>query len=284
MGGVSSPAPDRRPQLGHGGIGVTGLVFFVVAAASPLAVMAGVAPLAIARGGIGTPGAYALTAVVLAVFAVGYTAMSRHITNAGAFYAYVTHGLGRELGLGAALHVDLLLTRRSPSGSPRCSPCSRTRRSRTCSGSTSRGRPWFFVAVATARFLGHRSIEVSARVLGVALCLETAILLVVAGAVVVDRGGSGLSGEPFAPSPLRCRSGRGGNHCVGTHPRAGHHEAPRSGKSYAGVPPVEPSSGPRRSTPVAASRPRCVITRTVKRSIPSPARSQPGADATLQRR
>jgi len=28
--------------------------------------------------------------------------MSRHITNTGAFYAYVTKGLGRPLGLGSA--------------------------------------------------------------------------------------------------------------------------------------------------------------------------------------
>jgi amino acid transporter len=38
----------------------------------------------------------------MAFFAVGYVAMSRQITNAGAFYTYVTHGLGKPLGVGAA--------------------------------------------------------------------------------------------------------------------------------------------------------------------------------------
>ena len=41
-------------------------------------------------------------ALLLALFSVGYVAMSRHITNAGAFYTYVTHGLGRPAGVGAA--------------------------------------------------------------------------------------------------------------------------------------------------------------------------------------
>ena len=176
-------------------------MFFVVAAASPLAVMAGVAPLAIARGGIGTPGAYALTAVVLAVFAVGYTAMSRHITNAGAFYAYVTHGLGRELGLGAALLATYCYAALAVGLAALFAVFAHTTFADLL-GIDVAWQAWFFVAVATAWFLGHRSIEVSARVLGVALCLETAILLVVAGAVVVDGGASGLSAEPFAPSHI----------------------------------------------------------------------------------
>src|SRR5262245_37025071 len=100
------PTPAQHPEderrLEGGAIGVSDLVFFVVAAAAPLAVMAGVAPIAIGRGGIGAPGAYALTGVVLALFAVGYCAMSRFIKNAGAFYVYIARGLNRELGLGAA--------------------------------------------------------------------------------------------------------------------------------------------------------------------------------------
>ena len=128
--------------------------------------------------------------------------MSRHITNAGAFCAYVAHGLGRELGLGASLLCARATRRRgSPSGSPRCSACSRPGRSRTCSGSTSRGRSgssWWW----PARFLGHRWLAVSARVVGVALCLEPVVVFVVAGAVVVGGGASGLSAEPFAPSHI----------------------------------------------------------------------------------
>ena len=47
--------------------------------------------------------AFVAVALVLAVFAVGYVAMARHITNAGALYAYISRGLGRPAGVGAAL-------------------------------------------------------------------------------------------------------------------------------------------------------------------------------------
>jgi Amino acid permease. len=39
----------------------------------------------------------------LALFSVGYVAMSKHIVNAGAMYAFVTRGLGRHAGVAAAL-------------------------------------------------------------------------------------------------------------------------------------------------------------------------------------
>src|SRR6266699_90637 len=39
-------------------------------------------------------------AVVLGVFSVGYVAMARKKTTAGGFYSYISHGLGRELGIG----------------------------------------------------------------------------------------------------------------------------------------------------------------------------------------
>jgi amino acid transporter len=198
---ATSSKLDERPQLGHGAIGVPDLVFFVVAAASPLAVMAGVAPLAVARGGIGTPTAYALTAVVLAVFAVGYTAMSRHITNAGAFYAYVTHGLGRELGLGAALLATYCYSALAVGLAALFAVFANTTFADLL-GIDVAWQAWAFAALGLAWFLGQRSIEVSARVLGVALCLETGILLLVAGAVVLDGGASGLSAEPFAPSHI----------------------------------------------------------------------------------
>ena len=39
---------------------------------------------------------------VLALFAAGFTAMTRYVRNAGAFYAYATRGLGGHIGAGAA--------------------------------------------------------------------------------------------------------------------------------------------------------------------------------------
>nr|WP_203416182.1 APC family permease [Jiangella ureilytica] len=84
-------------------LGVPAVVFFVLSAATPLTVVAGVVTTGFAVTGIiGLPIAFAAIAALLALFSIGYVAMSRHITNAGAFYTYVTHGLGRPAGVAAA--------------------------------------------------------------------------------------------------------------------------------------------------------------------------------------
>ncbi|RSM43874.1 amino acid permease [Actinoplanes sp. ATCC 53533] len=89
--------------LARSRLGVWPLVFTVMAAAAPLTVVAGGATTGFAVTGItGIPIAYVIIALVLAVFSVGYVAMSRRILNAGAFYTYVTHGLGKPLGVGSA--------------------------------------------------------------------------------------------------------------------------------------------------------------------------------------
>lgn len=84
-------------------LGVAAVVFFVMSAAAPLTVVAGVVPTGLAVTGlVGVPIAFLSVAVVLAIFSVGYVAMARHISNAGAFYAYIARGLGRPFGVGAS--------------------------------------------------------------------------------------------------------------------------------------------------------------------------------------
>jgi amino acid transporter len=49
------------------------------------------------------PAAFLAVVVVLGLFSVGYVAMARHITNAGAFYAFIARGLGKPAGVAAAM-------------------------------------------------------------------------------------------------------------------------------------------------------------------------------------
>ncbi|MFI7553553.1 APC family permease [Micromonospora sediminimaris] len=102
---MSHSKPDTvSAVLARGRLGIPSVVFFVIAAAAPLTVIAGGATTGYAVTGVtGIPVAYLLVAAVLALFAVGYVAMSRRIVNAGAFYTYVTRGLGRPAGVGAAM-------------------------------------------------------------------------------------------------------------------------------------------------------------------------------------
>src|SRR5688500_3069149 len=84
-------------------IGTLSLVSFLISASAPMTVLAGgvVATFAV-TGVIGVALAFPLIAVALALFTVGYAAMSRHIFNAGAFYAYLAQGLGRVWGVSGA--------------------------------------------------------------------------------------------------------------------------------------------------------------------------------------
>src|SRR5690349_2593464 len=95
--------PIGGPALKKDSLGVPSVIFFVMSAAAPLTVIAGVITIGYGAVGVkGLPLAYIIIPLILAIFSVGYVAMSRHISNAGAFYTYITHGLGRPLGVGAA--------------------------------------------------------------------------------------------------------------------------------------------------------------------------------------
>jgi amino acid transporter len=84
-------------------LGTASIVFFVVAAASPLTGVAGGMPVSFGIGnGVGAASMYLLATLVLLVFSVGYAAMSRKMINAGAFYAYIGRGIGPWAGISAA--------------------------------------------------------------------------------------------------------------------------------------------------------------------------------------
>jgi amino acid transporter len=89
--------------LARNRLGVPSVVFFGVAGAAPLTVIIGaISAIYAIIGNTAVPVAYLVTAGILSIFTVGFVAMSRHIVNSGAFYAYISHGLGRLAGVGAA--------------------------------------------------------------------------------------------------------------------------------------------------------------------------------------
>ena len=79
-----SPAPveTESTPLRGGRLGVVGIVFYVIAAASPLVGMRGALPVAVVLGnGAAVPGAYLAVGIVLPLFSVGYATMSQRVTN-----------------------------------------------------------------------------------------------------------------------------------------------------------------------------------------------------------
>jgi amino acid transporter len=89
------------PQLRRHAVGIWGVLFLTVTGSAPISAMLFNTPLVTGYGnGFGAPAAFLFATVVLTIFSVGYVAMSRKVTTAGGFYSYISHGLGRELGLG----------------------------------------------------------------------------------------------------------------------------------------------------------------------------------------
>src|SRR6476661_3725824 len=100
---ASTRSTAAPAALAENRLGVPQVLYFALSGVAPLTVVAGVVTTAYAVTGLtSVPAAFYLVAIVLAVFSVGFVAMSRHIRNAGAFYAYITRGLGRPAGVGAA--------------------------------------------------------------------------------------------------------------------------------------------------------------------------------------
>ena len=201
MSEQTAPAPTAdRGHTRRGSIGVAGIVFLVVAAAAPLTAIGGALPVMLAIGnGPGVPMAFLVVAVVLLVFSVGYAAMSHHVVDAGAFYAYVTRGLGARLGLGAAGLALLTYTAIQAAVYGLATT--------TLQGLITQYRgpeiPWWVLAavlIAVVGLLGYRSIDVGAKVLGVLLVLEIAIVAVLAVTILVKGGPEGYSLTSFSPA------------------------------------------------------------------------------------
>jgi amino acid transporter len=182
-----------------GSLGVTAIVFMVVAAASPLTVMGGVTPLGMLLGnGVGFPTLYALSAVILLLFSVGLATMTRHVPKPGAFFTYIGYGLGRSTGLASAWLAMLTYTSIQVAVYGYLGFVI----SSTIESLHGPAIPWWLMSLASILFvgaLGYRHIDLSSKVLGLLLVAEVGIVLVLVVAVVVTGGADGLSMAPFEP-------------------------------------------------------------------------------------
>jgi amino acid transporter len=98
---VADAGVDR---LKPNAVGLAGVIFVAVTGAAPISAMLFNVPFAVGFGtGKYTPAAFLFATVILTIFSVGYVAMARKIRAAGGFYSFISHGLGRELGMAAGI-------------------------------------------------------------------------------------------------------------------------------------------------------------------------------------
>lgn len=188
--------------LRAGSIGLVGVIFFVIATVAPMSGTIGALPVAFGLGtGGGTPGAFVLVAVVLILFAVGYTAMSRHMATAGGFYVYIGEGLGLRAAR-AAGYLALFAYNVFQIAIWGTFGFFFNAFTAEWFGWDVSWILWVLGGIALVGALGYFEIDLSAKLLGVAVVTEVCVLLVLAFAITFQGGADGLSLEPFTPSAI----------------------------------------------------------------------------------
>ncbi len=198
----SAPATERGAQnkLKPNTIGLIGVVFMVVAFSAPITAMSGNVPVAVGYGnGIGAPAGFILATIVLTIFSFGFTALAKHITSAGAFYTFVSRGLGKPLGLGTGF-LSMLAYMTMEAGL--CGIFA-VFAQQTFHDQLGIDLPWLvyaLIAVLVMSLLSYRDISLASKVLSVVLIGEVLLLGAVAFSVLFHGGGSdGLMPESLNP-------------------------------------------------------------------------------------
>ncbi len=200
-GGISTFKGQER-ALRADRLGTGGLLLSVLAATAPLMVVAGVMPTTFAVMGIvGQPLLFVVLGVVLILFSVGYAEMSRHVHNAGAFYAYISRGLGGTAGAGAAL-VALVAYNALQIGIYGIFGFEVSGLLATYADVEIAWWIPALVAALAVGLLGWLKIDVNARVLGVLLVVEVLLVVIFDIAALADPGKEGLSLHAFNPDTL----------------------------------------------------------------------------------
>lgn len=187
---------DSQTGRLHGRLGTSSILLMVLAAAAPLSVWLSTGTtMAITNGGA-LPFNFAVAGTVLLLFAVGFTAMTRHVKDAGAFYAFVGSGLGRRMGVGTAFLALLtyicILT-----------GCYAYFGVVAQSLLISYGLPnisWWILALVLNLLitgLGYLNVDFSTKVLGVVLTVEVAVIVILS-VVILAQGSSTPEGISFA--------------------------------------------------------------------------------------
>jgi amino acid transporter len=184
-------------RLKPNAIGLLGVVFMAVATAAPITAMTGNVPFMVSSGnGIGAPASYLVAMVVLAIFAVGFTSMAKHITSTGAFYGFISFGLGRTVGLASGLLATFAYVVFEPALIGIFSTFATT----TLHDQTGVDVPWWAFAIlmlainAMGTWFG---VSVAEKLLVVLLATEVTILAAMAISVALHGGGP--DGFTFGP-------------------------------------------------------------------------------------
>jgi amino acid transporter len=158
-------------------VGLMGVLFLTVTGSAPISAMMFNTPIMVGFGnGVGAPAAFIFAMVVLVVFSIGYVAMSRKKTTAGGFYSYISHGLGREIGIGTGYGAVLAY---SVFEASLCGGFAYFLNLKLAVYGINISWPWLALAmVAIISILAYFDIRLSSVVLGIGLITEIIVLII----------------------------------------------------------------------------------------------------------
>jgi len=203
------------PKLRGRSVGLVGVLFLTVTGSAPISAMLFNTPISVGYGnGIGTPAGFIFAAVVLLIFGVSYVAMARKVTTAGGFYSFISHGLGREMGMasGFAMVVAYSVFEVSLVGGFAYF-------AQLKAAQYGWNVQWYwlgFFMIALIAVLCYFDVRLSARLLGIGLLCEI-IVLIVFDVVVFANGHV----DAAAINPVNAFKGLPAGHFAGTALAAG---------------------------------------------------------------
>jgi amino acid transporter len=187
---AAAPVADRVQRLRPGAIGLFGVLFMVTANAAPITAMTGNTPIAVGYGdGMHAPAAFLVATVVLTIFSIGYVAMAKHITATGAFYGFISHGLGQAVGMASGFLATMAYVVFEASLIGILSSFAKTTMETVLSGPTISWIWYALAGVAIIAVLGYFDISISGKILAVFLLTEIVLLLAVGFGVLFTGGG-----------------------------------------------------------------------------------------------
>lgn len=165
-------------KLKGGAVGLPGVLFLCVTGAAPLAVFLLNTPYTMSYGnGAYGPAAFSFATIILTVFSIGYIEMAKKVRASGGMYTFVSHGLGRTLGMMSGFSLMIAYSLFSVALLSGFAGYLQLKLSQY-----GVDIPWIWLAllgVALVAALAYFDVEVSVKVLGVALMSELVMIVII---------------------------------------------------------------------------------------------------------
>ncbi|GAA4012704.1 APC family permease [Streptomyces plumbiresistens] len=197
--GMGVPSTDTTSSGGlRGNMGVTELMFTVLAYNAPVVTFLSFIPVAILLGnGLGVPVAFIACGLLIASLSYGIVAMASHLDKPGGFYAIVTAGLGRIVGLSAGFAALLGYFMATFATYGVVGLALDTVVVDLLDGPHVSWWVWSLLAAAAVSVLGYVNINLSAKVMVCLLGCELILVVAYDLAVLFQGGASGIGFDSF---------------------------------------------------------------------------------------